>query len=37
MGDDYFGSDRAVDHLIKRLRKKVEQLPIEAIWGMDTE
>jgi len=32
-GDDYFGSDRAVDHLIKRLRKKVEQLPIEAIWG----
>ncbi|CAM3722582.1 MULTISPECIES: response regulator transcription factor [Paenibacillus] len=32
-GDDYFGSDRAVDHLIKRLRKTVEQLPIEAIWG----
>jgi two-component system, OmpR family, response regulator CssR len=32
-GDDYFGSDRAVDHLIKRLRKKVEELPIEAIWG----
>ena len=32
-GDDYYGSDRAVDHLIKRLRKKVEQLPIEAIWG----
>lgn len=32
-GDDYFGSDRAVDHLIKRLRKKAEQLPIEAVWG----
>ncbi|GJM81257.1 response regulator transcription factor [Paenibacillus timonensis] len=32
-GDDYFGSDRAVDHLIKRLRKKIEQLPIEAVWG----
>ncbi|MEK3868825.1 MULTISPECIES: response regulator transcription factor [unclassified Paenibacillus] len=32
-GDDYFGSDRAVDHLIKRLRKKIEPLPIEAVWG----
>ncbi|GGG66943.1 response regulator transcription factor [Paenibacillus radicis (ex Gao et al. 2016)] len=32
-GDDYFGSDRAVDHLIKRVRKKMEQLPIESVWG----
>lgn len=32
-GDDYYGSDRAVDHLIKRLRKKMVNLPIEAIWG----
>lgn len=32
-GDDYFGSDRAVDHLIKRLRKKIERLPVEAVWG----
>lgn len=32
-GDDYFGSDRAVDHLVKRLRKKIEQLPVEAVWG----
>lgn len=32
-GDDYFGSDRAVDHLIKRIRKKIEQLPIESVWG----
>lgn len=32
-GDDYFGSDRAVDHLIKRLRKKIENLPVEAVWG----
>ncbi|GAB6928429.1 response regulator transcription factor [Paenibacillus sp. JCM 10914] len=32
-GDDYFGSDRAVDHLIKRIRKKMEHLPVEAIWG----
>jgi two-component system response regulator CssR len=33
-GDDYFGSDRAVDHLIKRMRKKLEDLPIEAVWGL---
>ncbi|WP_141501501.1 response regulator transcription factor [Paenibacillus luteus] len=32
-GDDYFGSDRAVDHLVKRLRKKIEELPVEAVWG----
>lgn len=32
-GDDYFGSDRAVDHLIKRMRKKLEFVPIEAVWG----
>lgn len=32
-GDDYFGSDRAVDHLIKRIRKKIEHLPIESVWG----
>lgn len=32
-GDDYFGSDRAVDHLIKRLRKKCAELPLEAVWG----
>lgn len=32
-GDDYFGSDRAVDDLVKRLRKKLESLPIETVWG----
>ncbi|MCZ0702710.1 two-component system response regulator CssR [Natronobacillus azotifigens] len=32
-GDDYFGSDRAVDDLVKRLRKKLEGLPIETVWG----
>ncbi|MFC3746011.1 response regulator transcription factor [Paenibacillus sp. GCM10012306] len=32
-GDDYFGSDRAVDHLIKRMRKKIEELPVESVWG----
>lgn len=32
-GDDYFGSDRVVDDLIRRLRKKVEGLSIETIYG----
>ncbi|SMG57510.1 response regulator transcription factor [Paenibacillus aquistagni] len=32
-GEDYFGSDRAVDHLVKRLRKKMGDLPVEAVWG----
>lgn len=32
-GDDYFGSDRAVDDLIKRLRKKIPQIPVETVWG----
>ncbi|MDX8046330.1 response regulator transcription factor [Gracilibacillus sp. S3-1-1] len=32
-GNDYFGSDRAVDDLVKRLRKKLDGLPIETVWG----
>ncbi|CQR48293.1 Transcriptional regulatory protein CssR [Paraliobacillus sp. PM-2] len=32
-GEDYFGSDRAVDDLVKRLRKKLDGLPIETVWG----
>lgn len=32
-GDDYFGSDRAVDDLVKRLRKKLPDLPLETVWG----
>ncbi len=32
-GEDYFGSDRAVDDLVKRLRKKIDGLPIETVWG----
>lgn len=32
-GDDYFGSDRVVDDLIRRVRKKVPGLRIEAIYG----
>ncbi len=32
-GSDYYGSDRAVDDLIKRLRKKLPRLVIETVWG----
>ena len=32
-GDDYFGSDRAVDNLVKRLRKKMPHFKIETIYG----
>lgn len=32
-GDDYFGSDRAVDDLVKRIRKKIPNLPLETVWG----
>ncbi|GAB3045554.1 response regulator transcription factor [Virgibacillus ainsalahensis] len=32
-GDDYFGSDRAVDDLVKRIRKKIEAIPLETVWG----
>lgn len=32
-GDDYFGSDRVVDDTIRRLRKKVEMLNLETVYG----
>lgn len=32
-GHDYFGSDRAVDDLVRRLRKKIPELPLETVWG----
>lgn len=32
-GDDYFGSDRVVDDLIRRLRKKMPHLKINTIYG----
>lgn len=32
-GDDYFGSDRAVDDLVKRVRKKIPSIPLETVWG----
>ena len=32
-GDDYFGSDRAVDDLVRRLRKKCNDLNILTVYG----
>jgi two-component system response regulator CssR len=32
-GEDYFGSDRVVDDTIRRLRRKVEKLNIETVYG----
>jgi two-component system, OmpR family, response regulator CssR len=32
-GEDYYGSDRAVDDLVKRIRKKFKDLPLETVWG----
>jgi two-component system response regulator CssR len=32
-GDNYFGSDRAVDDLVKRIRKKLDRLALETVWG----
>ena len=32
-GSDYFGSDRVVDDLIKRIRKKMPGFNIETIYG----
>ncbi|AAK81585.1 two-component system response regulator CssR [Clostridium acetobutylicum] len=32
-GDDYFGSDRVVDDTIRRLRKKINKLTIETVYG----
>ncbi|HEX6922735.1 MAG TPA: response regulator transcription factor [Bacillales bacterium] len=32
-GEDYFGSDRAVDDVIRRLRKKMPRLDLETMYG----
>ena len=32
-GNDYFGTDRVVDDLIRRLRKKLKEIRIEAVYG----
>ena len=33
MGDDYFGSDRVVDDLMRRVRQKMPNLSVETIYG----
>lgn len=32
-GGDYFGSDRAVDDVVKRIRHKLPDLSMKTIWG----
>lgn len=32
-GEDYFGTDRVVDDLVRRLRKKMPELKLETIYG----
>ena len=32
-GDDYFGSDRVVDDLVRRLRRKMDKLNISTVYG----
>lgn len=32
-GEDYFGSDRVVDDLIRRIRRKMKELNLETIYG----
>ncbi|MDR7855090.1 response regulator transcription factor [Tissierella sp.] len=32
-GNDYFGSDRVVDDLVRRLRRKMPKLDIETVYG----
>lgn len=32
-GNDYFGSDRVVDDLVRRLRKRMPELDVETIYG----
>ena len=32
-GDNYYGSDRVVDDLLRRLRQKMPNLKIETIYG----
>jgi len=32
-GDHYYGSDRAIDDLVRRLRRKITELPVDTVWG----
>ncbi|CBZ02112.1 transcriptional regulatory protein cssR [Clostridium botulinum H04402 065] len=34
-GEDYFGSDRVIDDTIRRLRKKMDKLDLETVYGYD--
>lgn len=31
--EDYFGTDRVVDDLVRRLRKKMPELRLETLYG----
>ena len=33
-GYEYFGETRTVDVHIRQLRKKLDALPIETVWGV---
>ncbi len=32
-GTDYFGSERVIDDTLRRIRKKIPELPIETVYG----
>ena len=32
-GNDYFGTDRVVDDLVRRIRKKLPKIKIDAVYG----
>lgn len=32
-GSDYFGSDRVVDDLVRRLRRRLGELRLETVYG----
>lgn len=32
-GDDYFGSDRVVDDLVRRMRRKMQKIEVETLYG----
>jgi two-component system response regulator CssR len=32
-GENYFGSDRVVDDLIRRIRKKTKHFEVETLYG----
>lgn len=32
-GTDYFGSERVIDDTLRRIRKKIPELPVETVYG----